>query len=54
MSCKYHPHPGHYSHVLPFMQKSASDKLEDLLFRKSGTQLAHKKEKGNLAIALTC
>jgi len=27
-----------YSHVLPSMQKAASDKLEDLLFRKSGTQ----------------
>jgi integrase len=27
-----------YSHVLPSMQKAASDKLENLLFRKSGTQ----------------
>jgi integrase len=26
-----------YSHVLPSMQRSASDKLEDMLFPKTGT-----------------
>ena len=30
-----------YSHVLPSMQKAASEKLESLLFPKSGTPLAH-------------
>jgi integrase len=27
-----------YSHVLPSMQQAASDKLENILFRKTGTQ----------------
>src|ERR671916_510199 len=30
-----------YSHVLPSMQKAASEKLGNLLFDKSGTPLAH-------------
>lgn len=30
-----------YSHVLPSMQRAASEKLENLLFHKSGTPLAH-------------
>ena len=35
-----------YSHVLPHMQKSASDKLEKMLFSKVGTLSAHKSETG--------
>jgi hypothetical protein len=29
--------PATYSHVLPFMQQAASDKLENMLFSKVGT-----------------
>ena len=35
-----------YSHVLPHMQQSASDKLEKMLFEKVGTLSAHKTETG--------
>ena|SRR5215470_11798793 len=31
-----------YSHVLPSMQRGASDKLENMLLGKTGTHLAHK------------
>jgi len=27
-----------YSHVMPYMQQGASDKLEQMLFTKTGTQ----------------
>jgi len=40
-----------YTHVLPSMQKAASDKLENLLFSKNDTPIIHQKEKGNLSIA---
>ena len=30
-----------YSHVLPDMQQQAGERIENLLFRKVGTQLAH-------------
>jgi integrase len=36
-----------YSHVLPSMQRAASDKLENILFGKTGTHLAHKQESAN-------
>jgi integrase len=34
-----------YSHVLPSMQQAAAEKLERLLYTKTGTPLAHKKDK---------
>jgi integrase len=40
-----------YAHVLPSMQKAASDKLENLLFSKTDTPVTHQKEKGNLLVA---
>ena len=36
-----------YSHVLPSMQRAASDKLENILFGRTGTHLAHKQEVAN-------
>jgi hypothetical protein len=35
-----------YSHVLPDMQQTVNEKLETLLFRKTGTQMAHKMKGG--------
>ena len=33
-----------YSHVLPDMQKAATDKLENILFKRTGTLLADNTE----------
>ncbi len=42
-----------YSRVLPEMERSTSDKLEEMLYLAVGTHLAHKREKGNRLIALS-
>ncbi len=40
-----------YAHVLPSMQKAASDKIENLLFSKADTPVTHQNEKGSLSTA---
>jgi integrase len=43
-----------YSHVLLDMQKAATDKLENILFKRTGTLSAHKTETGSFTAALNC